>query len=76
MNILNSQENDGVGLIIEPGYTWSELRENVMNSCLKKKCHIILDGDRKTEEVWHIYYSVVCVSQKCYCRSIKKYWIC
>lgn len=52
MNILNSQENDGVGLIIEPGYTWSELRENVMNSCLKKKCHIILDGDRKTEEVY------------------------
>lgn len=52
MDILNPQENDGVGLIIEPGYSWNELRDNVMNSCLKKKFHILLDGDSKTEEVY------------------------
>lgn len=72
MDILNPQENDGVGLIIEPGYSWNELRENVMNSCLKKKFHILLDGDSKTEEVWHIYLLLVNISKICHCRCIEK----
>lgn len=52
MDILDSQqENDGVELIIEPGYTWNELRENVTNSCLKRKCEFLLQDGLKPEDV-------------------------
>ncbi|XP_053949004.1 uncharacterized protein LOC128857316 [Anastrepha ludens] len=51
MDILDSQqEKDGMELIIEPGYTWDELRENIANSCLKKKCDFLLQDDLKIED--------------------------